>query len=116
MVHVTGGNVGLFMTLANDGTSAEQLLGVSTIYARQVVQRTGLDVPPGPVGIEIPAGGVVSMQYPGGPHLELVDLKVDVAGSRFVPVTFRFSNGSVTVGVFVEGFGMPTVSPLPTAS
>ena len=56
------------------------------------------------------------MQYPGGPHLELVDLKVDVNGSRFIPVTFRFeNNGSLTMNVFVEGFGFPTVSP-PTTS
>jgi copper(I)-binding protein len=53
------------------------------------------------------------MQYPGGPHLELVDLKVDLPGSRFIPVTFRFeNNGSLAMNVFVEGFGLPTVSPL----
>ena len=112
LVHLQGGNVGLYTTLANDGTSVERLLGVSTVYAREVVQRTGTDGVAGPVGVDIPPGRAVSLQYPGGLHLELVDLKVDVAGSRFVPVTFRFTNGSVTVDVFVEGFGFPTVSPL----
>lgn len=109
-VHLENGNVGLFTTLANDGTTPDRLAGVSTVYARQVLLRTG-DGPEQPISVQIPPRGVASMQYPGGPHLELVDLKVDVSGSRFVPVTFRFDSGSVTVDVFVEGFGFPTVSP-----
>jgi copper(I)-binding protein len=114
-VHLENGNVGLFVTLANDGTSADRLVGVSTVYARQVVYRVG-EGPEQPIAVTIPPKGVASMQYPGGPHLELVDLKVDVAGGRFIPVTFRFeNNGSVAVNVFVEGFGFPTVSP-PTTS
>jgi copper(I)-binding protein len=109
--HLKNGNVGLFTTLANDGTSADRLVGVSTVYARQVVYRVG-EGAEAPIAVTIPAKGVASMQYPGGPHLELVDLKVDVNGSRFIPVTFRFeNNGSLTVNVFVEGFGFPTVSP-----
>jgi copper(I)-binding protein len=115
--HLKNGNVALFTTLANDGTSSDRLVGVSTVYARQVVYRVG-DGAEAPVAVTVPAKGVASMQYPGGPHLELVDLKVDVAGSRFIPVTFRFeNNGSLTVNVFVEGFGFPTVSPpTPTTS
>jgi hypothetical protein len=109
--HLKNGNVGLFTTLANDGTSADRLVGVSTVYARQVVYRVG-EGAEAPVAVTIPPKGVASMQYPGGPHLELVGLKVDVNGSRFIPVTFRFeNNGSLTVNVFVEGFGFPTVSP-----
>ena len=113
--HLQNGNVGLFTTLANDGTSADKLVGVSTVYARQVVYRVG-EGAEGPIAVNVPAKGVASMQYPGGPHLELVNLKVDVRGSRFIPVTFRFeNNGSLTMNVFVEGFGFPTVSP-PTTS
>jgi copper(I)-binding protein len=112
VVHVKSGNVGLFVTLANDGTSADRLVGVSTVYAGSVVYRVG-DGPESPIAVVIPPKGVASMQYPGGPHLELVDLKVDLAGSRFIPVTFRFeNNGSLAMNVFVEGFGLPTVSPL----
>ena len=115
-LHLKNGNVGLFTTVANDGTSADRLVAVSTVYARQVVYRVG-DGPEQPIAVSVPAKGVASMQYPGGPHLELVDLKVDVAGSRFIPVTFRFqNNGSVAVNVFVEGFGFPTVSPPTTSS
>jgi copper(I)-binding protein len=115
LLHTKNGNVGLFLTLANDGTSGDRLVGVSTVYARSVVYRVG-DGPEGPIAVVIPPKGVASMQYPGGPHLELVDLKVDLAGSRFIPVTFRFeNNGSLAMNVFVEGFGFPTVSP-PTPS
>ena len=115
-VHVKNGNVGLFTTLANDGTSADRLVGVSTVYARQVLFRVG-EGAEAPIAVSIPPKGVASLQYPGGPHLELVDLKVDVAGSRFIPVTFRFeNNGSLTMNVFVEGFGFPTVSPPTTSS
>jgi copper(I)-binding protein len=115
LLHTKNGNVGLFVTLANDGTSGDRLVGVSTVYARSVVYRVG-DGPEGPIAVVIPPKGVASMQYPGGPHLELVDLKVDLAGSRFIPVTFRFeNNGSLAINVFVEGFGFPTVSP-PTPS
>ena len=114
-LHLKNGNVGLFVTLANDGTSGDRLVGVSTVYARSVIYRVG-DGPEAPIAVVIPPKGVASMQYPGGPHLELVDLKVDLAGSRFIPVTFRFeNNGSLAMNVFVEGFGFPTVSP-PTPS
>ena len=115
-VHTTGGNVGLFTTLANDSQTSARLLGVSTVYASSVVQRNGLEGPVQSVDVAIPGGGVVSMQYPGGPHLELVGLKTDVSGGRFVPVTFRFGTGSLTVDVFVEGFGLPTVPPSSPAS
>jgi copper(I)-binding protein len=116
VLHLKNGNVGLFVTLANDGTSADRLVGVSTVYARSVVYRVG-DRPESPIAVVIPPKGVASLQYPGGPHLELVDLKVDVAGSRFIPVTFRFeNNGSLAMNVFVEGFGFSTVSPPTTSS
>jgi copper(I)-binding protein len=108
--------VGLFTTLANDSQTSARLLGVSTVYASSVVQRNGLEGPVQSVDVAIPGGGVVSMQYPGGPHLELVGLKTDVSGGRFVPVTFRFGTGSLTVDVFVEGFGLPTVPPSSPAS
>jgi copper(I)-binding protein len=88
-------------------------VAVSTVYARQVVMRQGTDGTQSPVSIEVPGAGVVSLQYPGGLHLEMVDLKVDVRAGRLLPVTFRFEKaGTVTVNVFVDGFGLPTVSPV----
>src|SRR6478609_5036609 len=104
---LTGSNTGLFTTLANDGATADRLVAVSTAYARQVIMRQGTDGP------EAPVKGVVSLQYPGGLHLEMVDLELDVRAGRLLPVTFRFEKaGSVTVNVFVDGFGLPTVSPV----
>ena len=93
-------------------------MAVSTVYAKQVVMRQGRD------GAEAAGArrgrrrnGVVSLQYPGGLHLEMVDLKVDVRAGRLLPVTFRFEKpGTVTVNVFVDGFGLPTVSPVSPAS
>jgi copper(I)-binding protein len=112
-----GSNTGLFTTLANDGAAADRLVAVSTVYARQVVMRQGTDGAEGPVRIDVPGAGVVSLQYPGGLHLEMVDLKVDVRAGRLLPVSFRFEKaGTVTVNVFVDGFGLPTVSPVSPAS
>jgi len=112
-----GSNTGLFTTLANDGDTADRLVAVSTVYARQVVMRPGTDGTASPVQIEVPAAGVVSLQYPGGLHLEMVGLLVDVRAGRLLPVTFRFEkSGSVTVNVFVDGFGLPTVSPVSTVA
>jgi copper(I)-binding protein len=108
-----GSNTGLFTTLANDGDAADRLVGVSSVYARQVVMRQGTDGPEAPVQVDVPGNGVVSLQYPGGLHLEMVDLKLDVRAGRLLPVSFRFEKaGSVTVNVFVDGFGLPTVSPV----
>jgi copper(I)-binding protein len=112
-----GSNTGLFTTLANDGGTADRLVAVSTVYARQVIMRQGTDGAEGPVRIDVPGAGVVSLQYPGGLHLEMVDLKVDVRAGRLLPVSFRFEKaGTVTVNVFVDGFGLPTVSPVSPAS
>ncbi|EWT02427.1 hypothetical protein N865_04860 [Intrasporangium oryzae NRRL B-24470] len=116
-VHLTNGNVGLFTTFANDGNAPDRLVAVSTVYARQVVLRDGLGGPDAPISVPVPARGVASLQYPGGLHLELVDLKFDVRGGSFLPVSFRFEKaGSITVNVFVEGFSLATVSPVTPSS
>lgn len=112
-----GTNTGLFTTLSNDGDTADRLLAVSTVYATRVVMRQGTDGAETPVAIDLPGNRVVSLQYPGGLHLEMVELKLDVRAGRLLPVTFRFEKaGSVTVNVFVDGFGLPTVSPVTTAT
>ncbi|MGO4598896.1 copper chaperone PCu(A)C [Terrabacter sp. 2RAF25] len=112
-----GTNTGLFTTLANDGDLPDRLVAVSTVYAQQVVMRQGTDGTEAAVAVAVPANGVVSMQYPGGLHLELVGLKLDVRAGRLLPVAFRFEkSGTVTVNVFVDGFGLPTVSPATVAT
>ncbi len=111
-LHVEGDNTGLFLTIANGGESDDTLIAVSTVDAQGVVFRDGTDPPADRINVEVPAGDVASLQYPGGPHLELVELKRDVRGSSFMPVSFRFDEaGTITVNVFVQGFGRPTVAP-----
>jgi copper(I)-binding protein len=111
-VHVTGNNTGLFVTLVNDGDQPDQLTAVTTKYASRVVQRDGDGPARDVVSVPLPAGAVVSMQYPGGRHLELVNADLKVQGGTFLPVSFRFRTaGVVHVNVFVDGFGHPTLSP-----
>ncbi len=115
VVHVTGDAVGLFLTLVNDGDRADRLTAVSTPYAAKVVQRTGAGPPQDAISVDLRPSAVVSMQYPGGLHLELVGINLDVPGGKFLPVTFRFDTaGTVHVNVFVDGFGHPTVAPAAT--
>ncbi|SEE73045.1 copper chaperone PCu(A)C [Jiangella alba] len=112
--HVEGDNVGLFLTIANHGSDTDTLTAVSSVDARQIVFRDGSGPLEEDIAVEVPPDGVASLQYPGGPHLELVELTRDVRGGSFLPVTFRFEDaGTITVYVFVQGFGKPTVSPLP---
>ena len=66
-----------------------------------MVFRDGTAPPEQTINVDIPAAGVASMQYPGGPHLELVQLKKDVRGGSFMPVTFRFAKaGAVSVETY----------------
>jgi copper(I)-binding protein len=112
-----GTNTGLYATIANDGNQSDRLVSVSTVYAQRVVQRQGQSGPESPVSVDLPPQTAVSLQYPGGLHLEMVDLKVDVRAGRFLPVTFRFERaGPLTVYVFVDGFGLQTVSPVSPTS
>jgi copper(I)-binding protein len=113
-VHVAGDNVGLFLTIANDGTTPDRLSAVSTVDARDIVLRDGARGPTKAVSVDAPAKSVVSMQYPGGLHLELVDITRDTRGGVFLPMLFRFASaGAVTVNVFVQGIPGATVAPLP---
>jgi copper(I)-binding protein len=115
---IAGSNVGLFTTIANDGDTPDKLVSVSSVYATKVVQRQGTSGPEQPVAVDIPGEIAVSLQYAGGLHLEMVELKITAQAGRLLPVTFTFEKaGSVTVNVFIDGFGLPTVSPpSPTTS
>ena len=109
---IAGTNVGLFTTIANDGDSADKLVGVTSDYATRVVQRQGTSGPEQPVAVDVPGKMAVSLQYVGGLHLEMVELKITAQAGRLLPVTFTFEKaGAVTVDVFIDGFGLQTVSP-----
>jgi len=115
-VHVKGEAVGLFLTLANDGDRSDALTSVSAAAAQSVVLRVGATDRKEGIHVEVPPGGVASMQYPGGPHLELVALKHDIGRGTFLPVTFHFQRaGDVEVNVFVQAFDRPIVTPVSSA-
>ena len=112
-VHVKGETVGLFLTLANDGHRSDALTSVDAAAAQSVALRVGATDRKEGVYVEVPPGGVASMQYPGGPHFELVDLRHDVGRGSFLPVTFHFRRaGDVEVNVFVQAFDRPIVTPV----
>jgi len=112
-VHVKGDTVGLFLTLANGGVRSDVLTSVTADAATSVVLRVGATHRKEGINLEVPPGGVSSLQYPGGPHFELVDLKHDIARGSFLPVTFHFRRaGEVEVNVFVQAFDRPVVAPV----
>jgi copper(I)-binding protein len=112
-VHVKGDTVGLFLTLANDGQRSDALTSVTAPAAESVVLRVGATERTEGIHIEVLPGGVASLQYPGGPHFELVELKHDVGRGSFLPVTFHFQRaGEVEVNVFIQAFDRPIVTPV----
>lgn len=113
-VHLVGADSAMFLTIDNRGDEPDALVAVSSVDAQKIVLRDGDATPEPTIDVPIPAGGVASLQYPGGLHLELTGLKRELDRRQFVPMTFRFEQaGVVTVKVFVEGVDHPVVSPLP---
>ena len=112
-VHVKGDNVGLFLTLANDGHRSDVLTSVTAAAATSVELRVGATHRKEGINVEVLPGGVASLQYPGGPHFVLVELKHDVGRGTFLPVTFHFRRaGDVEVNVFIQAFDRPVVAPV----
>lgn len=110
---VKGDNVGLFLTLANDGNGSDALTSVSAPAATSVALRVGATDRKEGIHVEVPPGGVASLQSPGGPHFELVELRHDIGRGTFLPVTFHFQRaGDVEVNVFIQAFDRPIVTPL----
>lgn len=110
--HLQDGNVGLFLTVANSASASDTLNAVRSPDATSVVFRDGTAPVQPAITVTVPARGVASLQYPGGPHLELVGLARAVRGGSFIPVTFTFAAaGAVTMNVFVAGTAQPTVAP-----
>ena len=115
-VHVKGDDVGLFLTIANDGHRSDTLTSVNAAAATSVELRVGATQRKEGTHFEVPPGGVASMQYPGGPHFALVALKHDIGRGTFLPVTFHFQRaGDVEVNVFIQAFDRPIVTPVSSA-
>ena len=99
-----------YMTLKNDSTAPDRLLGASSPIAAKV--ETHVTVKEGDVmkmrmvkGYAIPAHGRYELK-PGGSHLMLVDIKKPLKEGDKVPLTLRFEKaGEVTVEMPVRALG-----------
>ncbi|GAB4574095.1 MAG: hypothetical protein Kow0077_18920 [Anaerolineae bacterium] len=87
-----------YLTLTNSGGAADRLVGAET-DAATVVEIHTVEMDNGvmrmrPVadGIEVPAGGSISLE-PGGYHLMLIDLTRDLVAGETIALTLHFASG-----------------------
>jgi len=98
----------LYVTVTNNGTEADRLLGVSTDAAERcelhVSEASGDMMTMRMVeDLEIPAGGSVSLA-PKGTHVMLMGLKAPLQKGATFPATLRFEKaGEVAINVAVQG-------------
>ena len=101
---------GAYITLRNDGSTADRLLGARTSAAARadmhIQQMDGDIMRMRPVdAIELPPGASVAMG-PGGLHIMLVDLKAPLKAGDRLPLTLRFEKaGEVTVEAQILSIG-----------
>jgi copper(I)-binding protein len=113
-----GQSVALLLTVANHGTSADELTGATSPVAAQVVYRDGQGAPTAQLQVQVPPGGVAELRQTTGPHLELTGLTQSLHSGQGVPVTFQFTSaGPLTVSVPVDTYqgGKPTSTASPTS-
>jgi copper(I)-binding protein len=102
------GRNSVYLTIRNNGTTPDTLIGGSTPVA-QTVQVHTMEMRGGiltmanlPDGLEIPAGETVVLE-PGAYHLMLIDLKQDIVAGSTLDLTLTFQHaGDVTVTVPVQ--------------
>ena len=101
----TGG----YLMIHNHGRKADRLIGVSADFAarseiHEMIHDNGvMKMRPLDGGIEIPAGGMVTLK-PGGMHLMLMGLAEPLEPGRMLELTLEFASGhSITVPAHVKG-------------
>ncbi len=92
------GNGAIYVTLRNEGSGADALLGASSTAAEHVelheTIRDGDVMRMRPVAkLEVPAGGVLEMK-PGGLHIMLINLRRELRPGDRVPVTLTFEHAA----------------------
>lgn len=100
---------GIFMTLTNDGDTADRLVSGATDVAGVVeLHETVRDdegrmmMQPLENGIEIPAGGSVAL-VPGGLHVMLREVTAELVEGDTITITLQFEQaGEVTLDVPVQ--------------
>ena len=102
---VTGG----YLTVHNHGQQAETLIGVTADFAakseiHEMIHDNGvMKMRPLKHGLEIPAGGMVTLK-PGGLHLMLMGLTAPLTPGDMLEITLDFSSGhEITVPAHVKG-------------
>jgi copper(I)-binding protein len=100
-----------YMTVSNAGTTPDRLTCVSTeAAARCEIHTMSLEggimkMRPVEGGLEIPAGGTVTLK-PAGLHVMLVDLKHPLEQGKMVEVTLKFEQaGTVKVDMPIAAIG-----------
>jgi len=104
---------GGFLTITNHGTAADRLVGATTPLAaigevhEMKVEDGVMTMTPLADGIEIPAGGAVTLA-PGSYHLMFMELKEPFVEGGKVPVTLVFERaGTVETFLHVRPIGAP---------
>ena len=104
---------GGYLTIANSGSEPDRLIAVATRIAgvsglhRMEVADGVMTMRPVEGGIEIPAGGTVTLA-PGGLHIMFMALKEPPTEGGMVPVTFTFEKaGTVEAALHVMAIGAP---------
>jgi copper(I)-binding protein len=103
-----GSSASMFLSLFNNGTNADKLVGVTAPGAAANVQLTG-------GGVNVPATSAVSLTGPS-PSVVLSNLSKPLPSGGSIPVTLDFQHaGAVTIQVPVEpdAFEYSTFSPPP---
>jgi copper(I)-binding protein len=100
-----------FMTITNKGSVADRLVSVTSSAAEKIqiheTQKQGgvTKMRELPDGLPIAAGKIVTLT-PGGYHLMLIGLKVQLKQGDKVPITLNFEkSGKVEVVLDVQGIG-----------
>ena len=105
-----GTNGAIFMTLTNQGTSADRLLSVTSSAAERVelhshIEEDGVMKMRQINAIELPAGATVLLG-PGRFHAMLFGLKAALIAGQSIPLTLTFEKaGSVSGEALIQGAG-----------
>ncbi|HWM82837.1 MAG TPA: copper chaperone PCu(A)C [Pseudolabrys sp.] len=105
---------GGYLTIVNDGASADRLIAVTSSAAAKVeihemsMQNGVMHMQPVKGGITVEPRKTVALA-PGGYHLMLMNLKAPLKQGDKVPVTLEFEKaGKVNVTLDVQGIGAQT--------
>lgn len=101
---------GGYLTITNNGTEVDRIIGATTGFAKRVeihkmeVVNDVMKMSPVPGGLEIPAGETVVLE-PGSFHLMFMSINAPLKEGDVQKVTLEFErSGTVEVDFNVEGF------------